>query len=226
MKKEYSFDKKIIKVKITSGTVNIYRENISLPVLRYSDLFGVEEKKDKIKVTENHNLNTCSQDGITINSSSNCVVISSGSLTIVNGKIYSSPDVTILNNKVDTDDELEVALPLNSNDYEFDISMNSGNIYLNDVVLKSMDASIDSGDVTMDDVDIMDTRLKLMSGNIDLKIAESSDNYDTQIKVLSGTVNKSSVAGIYNESNNMPVKRLLKVSLMSGNVDLLFKGKE
>lgn len=226
MKKEYSFDKKIIKVKITSGTVNIYRENISLPVLRYSDFFGVEEKKDKIKVTENYNLNTCSQRGITINSSSRSVVISSGTLTIVNGKIYSSPDVTVLNNKVDTDDELEVALPLESKDYEFDISMSSGNIYLNDVVLKGMDASVDSGKVTMDDVDIMNTHLKLMSGGIDLKIAESSDNYDTQIKVLSGLVNKSSVAGVCSESNNRPVKRLLKVSLMSGNVDLLFKGKK
>lgn len=225
MKKEYSFNKKIIKVNIDYGTINIYRDNICLPFIRYSESYEVEEGKNKVKVFENKNVSTYSHDNITINSS-NCVVISSGSLTIVNGQVYNSNAEEFSNKTTDDNKEIEIILPKASQDYEFDVSISSGNLSLDDVILNRLDASISSGNIDMNDVDIMQTRLKIMSGSTHIKIAEASDNYDAEIKVFSGIVNNRSVSSVYNDSNNKSVKRLLKVSLMSGNLDLLFKGKK
>ena len=47
--KDVDFNKKIIKVNIDYGTINIYRDNICLPFIRYSESYEVEEGKNKVK---------------------------------------------------------------------------------------------------------------------------------------------------------------------------------
>lgn len=224
MKKEYALDenKKNIKLRINAGTVTIYRDNIIVPTLYYSDKFEIKEKIDGIKVKQNAALNnSINIGGIVINSCSSSSIVIGDNVTIVNGKVVSG-DVVNFGSVDSDDDNIEFAVPQNIDDLSFDISIASGNLMVRDILVKRMEAEINSGTIIMRDVDMLYSKLEVMSGNIDLEICESILNYKASLSAMCGKTQQDHI-DTANNVNDIE-KRKLNASTMCGDVKVLFKG--
>lgn len=224
MKKKYTLDenKKNIKFKINSGTVTIYRDNIIVPTLYYSDKFDIKENNGIIVKQRVSSKNSINIGGVEINTPGNSLIVVRSNVTIVNDKIIPGNVVNIESD--DTGDvNIEFAVPEDANDLSFDILINSGALKVRNILINKMNAIISNGTIKMRDVDMLESKLKVMCGQIDLEIRESILNYKTSLSAMNGVTEQNSVE-IPNDINIVK-KRILKANTMNGNINVLFKGK-
>lgn len=223
MKKEYTLDnsRKNIKFKIQAGSLTIYRDNIFIPTLYYSDQFEIQENDGGIKVKQNKSKNSLNfNKGIVINSICGSSIVIGNNVVMVDGKVISGNEVKIQNFDI-SDNDIKFVVPNNVDDFSFDINIDSGNLDVSNLVANNMEANISSGVITMRNVDILDSDLSVMSGNIDLEISQSIINYETRLKAMCGNVSQNHIDTANNISEVK--KRKLNAHTMSGNIRVLFK---
>lgn len=226
MEKEFSKNKNYIKIKINTGNIKIYKENILLPKIIYSESFDVEEYDYKMKVTQKQNVGT-RLGGITFNSFGNSTIISGNNMVIVNGKVLSGNNVSIVTTGSSEEQEVRIVIPGDCNNFDMDVSLSAGNLEAYNVNLNNFNARIDAGEISMMDVDIMNSDMKVSSGSISLFIKESSQNYETKLKASCGSTNQKNVEDCYDDyTNNQVIKRLLKARIDVGSIDVVFKGRK
>ena len=86
------------------------------------------------------------------------------------------------------------------------------------LIVKSM-----SGDITLSDINAFFTKLKTMSGDIDVEILESIINYRTMLKSMSGDTIQNSIEVM--QPTMLNKKYQFEAETMSGDINILFKGK-
>lgn len=227
MKKEYELkpNEKKIKFKINTGNITIYRDNILVPKLYYGEHIEVEEKEKGIKVSQKPiNDTTINIGGMVIKSASNISIVSGSNIMIVDGKIVSGNVTTVSNDGYVEDEDVEFAIPRDVDDLYFDISINSGSLIVKNAFIESIEANLMSGDILMSDVDMMYAKLKTMSGDIKLDIANSILNYNADLNTMCGRVKQEHIDSFDNNNINIAKRRELKANTMCGDVKVLYKG--
>ena len=214
-------------IKVTVGDILVYSDNIKTPLLRYRGEFDIKEKWNEITVTEktnsiNYSTNNFNIRGSNIIRGSGNSIINVNGVTIVNGQIISGNDSTIIsiNNEPS---ELELIIPEDKDDLELNINSTSGDINIKKLFLTKLIIEATSGDITLNDYNAIYTRIKNISGDVKASILESIINYKTSLNSTSGdTIQNTS-------ETESPIllsdKHHLEIKTISGDINVLFKGK-
>lgn len=238
-KKEQKLNNYISGVNINtiSSSIHVYSDKVKEPIVRYTGSFEIDEKtkntRDKsseVSICEKKDASTrrnnASQtvvvngNGVSINIGSNISIINCNGLQIGNGKIITNGGEIVKSER----SSLELIVPKEISDLSFNIDSKSGSVTVEDLLLKKLYVKTLSGSITLRDLDALFARLETLSGNIDMTIIESILNYRALLKSLSGRTIQESVEKTVPEM--LETKRQLEANSLSGNVKLIFKGKQ
>lgn len=194
-----------INIDVIGSDISIYEDKkTQLPIVR--TIGDISVHGNKVIIKENSN-NTNS-----INFSNGNTTIILGSNITFNGNTFNSESSSI-----------EIIIPQNSKIQDIEIKTKSGDIKGKNLFFQKLVAKTMSGDITLKDIDILFTSLKTMSGDIKVEILESIINYETYLKSMSGDTIQNSIEK--NTPTLLKEKYELEASSMSGDIEILFKGK-
>ena len=100
----------------------------------------------------------------------------------------------------------------------------SGDLMMDNLNSTNVRAKTMSGDIILKSFDAISSNIESMSGNIDVEISESMLNYKTSLKTISGDAKQSTVES--DVPNILADKHKINVKTVSGDVKVLFKGKQ
>ena len=213
-----------VTIDVAVADILISSDNVNIPMVRTLGEFDVNERYNEAIVKEKVPKNTVNMNGITMVSHGNSIQIGSlQGMTIINGQVASGMKNSIINVGNAVSSSVELIVPKATKIETLSIETQAGDIRIEDLILSKLIIQTMSGAITLNDVDILFSKLKTMSGDIDAKILESIMNYRTYLKTMSGRTSQESIERFSPEM--LREKRELNASTMSGDVQVIFKGK-
>jgi len=225
-----------IKIKTYVYNINVYTDNIPNPIvfvkgdviLENNRYFGDEGKYAKIEENNKTAIKTKSifKKGFfsSIFSVSRNVVVSKDGKVTVNGYLVSDDCLGEIGS-------IDLVIPKGKDIVKLiEIETMSGSISAKDLNIGdntspySFTAKTISGNITLDRFQAQSTNLEAVSGNISAEIYESFSNYETELSTLTGKVEREIKETKYPQSV-FDDRYFLKAESISGNIKVLFKGK-
>ncbi len=210
-----------ITIDVATADISIYPDNIEVPIVRTTGEIDVSERYNEAVIKECQSRN----NGVSISVGNGITMFSSGrsSITINNCKIISGNVDNITSFSFGEASNVELIVLKKSQIQTFRVDTSAGGLTIEDLVFSRLVVKTMSGDITLNDIDLLFGKLETMSGDIDAKILESIMNYRTYLKSISGKTIQNSIETI--SPTLLSEKHELEVSSMSGDVNILFKGR-
>lgn len=224
--KNYELSKDINRynISLNGSDVVIHPANVSSPIINCCENIEISKSFTNITIKER-----ASKSNININYIGNGLNISfnninvRGNASILNNMTVGGKSVNIGVTESTDKRPVEIILPKETSYSSFDIHQNSGSTTIEELTFQNLNIQTNSGNILLNDVDLLLGKIKTLSGKVDVKILESMLNYIVSYKTLSGRSTQVS------EETEIPFllkeKHKLDVETLSGNIDIVFKGK-
>lgn len=111
----------------------------------------------------------------------------------------------------------------NINTSTLDLDILSGDINISDIKASKLNLNTTSGDIKLDIIDVLESKINTVSGDVRVEILESILNYCVSLSSVSGDTKQDYIER--QAPTMLSDKRKLDIDVVSGDIKVLFKGK-